>query len=111
MSGKEFPSHDIDFAIPFLTSHVYQPTLSFHRSNACDGSQAEGSMAGRSWLLLVVFVMPAMAQLEKGFSTDNHVRIHVAYSSGTCDTSTRIELMQGPNSVARGTPDKSCMVD
>jgi len=68
-------------------------------------------MAGRSWLLLVVFVMPAMAQLEKGFSTDNHVRIHVAYSSGTCDTSTRIELMQGPNSVARGTPDKSCMVD
>jgi len=68
-------------------------------------------MAGRRLLLLVVFVMPAMAQMEKGFSTDNHVRIHVVYSGGTCDTSTRIELMQGPNSIARGAPGKSCMVD
>src|SRR4029077_11868588 len=42
---------------------------------------------------------------------NNHVRIHVAYSSGVCDSSTRVELIQGPNSVARGVPDKNCMVD
>ena len=34
---------------------------------------------------------------------------HVAYSSGVCDSSTRVELMQGANSVGRGGADSNCM--
>lgn len=69
-------------------------------------------MAGRSLLLIVVFVIRATAQMgEPGFGVTNRVRVHVAYSSGECDRSTKIELMQGMTSVARGTPDKSCTVE
>jgi tetratricopeptide (TPR) repeat protein len=68
-------------------------------------------MAGRRLLLIVVFVIPATAQFDTGILTNNHVRVHVAYSSGVCDSSARVELMKGSNSVARGAPDKNCMVD
>ncbi len=68
-------------------------------------------MVGRACLLLSVFVIPVFAQMNAGFGSMNRVRVHVAYSSGECDRSTKIELMQGPTSIARGTPDKSCMVE
>jgi tetratricopeptide (TPR) repeat protein len=68
-------------------------------------------MAGRGLLLIVVFVIPAAAQFEVGMQANNPVRIHVAYSSGVCDSSTRVELMQGANSVGRGAADSNCMVE
>lgn len=68
-------------------------------------------MAGRNLLLLFVFVIPAAAQFDAGIPANNHVRIHVAYSSGVCDSFTRIELMQGGTSVASGAPNNNCMVD
>ena len=68
-------------------------------------------MAGRRLVLFVVLVIPAAAQFDRGVSTNHHVRIHVAYSSGACDGSTRVELMQGASSVSRGASDKNCMVD
>lgn len=67
-------------------------------------------MAGRCLLLLVPFVIPAAAQFDTGMQANNPVRIHVAYSSGVCDSSTRVELMQGGNSVGRGATDSNCMV-
>jgi len=68
-------------------------------------------MAGRELLLLAVFVIPATAQMDAGFGMTNRVRVHVAYSGGVCDRSTKVELMQGMTSVARGTPDKSCTIE
>jgi tetratricopeptide (TPR) repeat protein len=67
-------------------------------------------MAGRRLLLLVALVAPAAAQFDAGLQVNNPVRIHVAYSSGVCDSSTRVELMQGGNSVGRGAVDSNCMV-
>ncbi|HTS08354.1 MAG TPA: tetratricopeptide repeat protein [Candidatus Eisenbacteria bacterium] len=68
-------------------------------------------MAGRPLLFLVLFVTSAAAQFDTGTPANNPVRIHVAYSSGLCDSSTRVELMQGSNSIARGAADKNCMVE
>ncbi len=67
-------------------------------------------MVGRAWLLIAVFVIPVKAQ-DAGFGAINRVRVHVAYSTGQCDRSTKIELMQGANSIARGGPDKNCMIE
>lgn len=69
-------------------------------------------MAGRTFLLLVVFVIPTAAQFDSGNARKNpHVRLHVAYSGGSCQGSTKIELMQAMTSVARGVADKNCSVD
>ena len=68
-------------------------------------------MAGRA-VLLLVFAIPASAQFDVPPSPANsHVRVHVADGSGTCDTSTKVELMQAATSVARGVTGKDCMVD
>ena len=69
-------------------------------------------MSARASLLFLVLVGPAFGQFDLTHSSQNApLRIHVAYSDGTCDSSTKVELMQSTNSVARGIADKNCTVE
>jgi tetratricopeptide (TPR) repeat protein len=96
------------FALARLPADVDRITAS---KRSADRTR-EGFMAGRTFLLLVVFVIPAAAQFDSVNARKNpHVRFHIAYSSGSCQGSTKIELMQAMTSVARGVADKNCTVD
>lgn len=69
-------------------------------------------MAGRTLLLLVVFVVPTVAQFNSREPLRNtQTRFHIAYSSGACPGSTKLELMQSMVSVRSGVADKNCMVE
>jgi tetratricopeptide (TPR) repeat protein len=69
-------------------------------------------MVVRALLFLTVCAVFAVAQFDAAPSNANvHVRIHVAYAGGNCESSTKVELMQSMNSVARGVVDRNCMVD